>query len=291
MLSALSPAKINLFLEVTDKRPDGFHNIDSVFLEIDLADRLTVKPAEELISVECGYPGIPHGPDNLIVRAVELLREAAGVRKGATFLLEKHIPMGAGLGGGSSNAAAALRLANELWNTGLSDSELAALGAKIGSDIPFFFHGGTCLCRGRGEIIERMPAFPCEQSLGLILPGISSNTAAAYRGIRLPHPGRERHAADFISALANHDVSAMRNLAFNRFERTVFAALPTIARIAERLEAHGVSARLSGSGSALWFFGASTQAEQALSGLPNIRILEVRAFNRPSSGEIYKTVA
>lgn len=286
MRDTVSPAKINLFLEVTGKRPDGFHDIESVFLEIDLADRLAVEPAEGGVSLACDHPGLTTGPDNLVVKAAETLKRIAGVKEGARFRLEKRIPMGSGLGGGSSNAAAALRLANDLWGAKLSNIELAAIGATVGSDVPFFLYGGTCLCRGRGEIIESLPDFPRETPLCLALSGIHSDTAAAYRGLSLANRAEQRRADPFISALASGDADAMARLAFNRFEPTVFAALPELAAIHARLADAGLPARLSGSGSALWFFGSADTAREALAGA-GVTVMETGAMrNAKSTGSM-----
>ena len=262
MQHSVAPAKVNLFLEVTDRRDDGFHNIESVFLEIALADELSVEKREDgAVTIECDRPGLPVDSRNLVVAAAELLRRECGIEKGAHFRLRKRIPSGAGLGGGSSNAAAALELANALWGTGLSRRELAGLGARIGSDVPFFLHGGTCLCRGRGEVIKPLAVFPDSIGICLVLSDIHSDTAAAYRGLRLPGPGEAKSADNFIGAMSAGDCVGMTAAAFNRFEETVFAALPELAEIREMLaQTVAVPVRMSGSGSGLWFFGTPDMA-------------------------------
>lgn len=282
MLERSSPAKLNLFLEVVGKRPDGFHDIESVFVEIGLADTLHAALADsEASTLACDDPAVPTDGKNLILQAAELLRSECGLggrTAGIHFRLEKRIPMGGGLGGGSSNAAAALRLANDLWRTGLSDARLAELGARLGSDVPFFLHGGTCLCEGRGERITPLPPFPANVALGLAVSGIHSDTAAAYRGLRLPAAPERRTAAAFIRAMERADVPGMTRAAFNRFEETVFATLPglwAIHRKAERTLHRPV--RMSGSGSGLWFFrerGEFTPAESALTN-ESVRIIPV----------------
>lgn len=284
MLTAFAPAKLNLFLEVTGKRGDGYHNIESVFLQIDLADVLTVEPTGDAgIVMDCDDPSLPVDDANLVVRAARLLARETGTRHGARFRLRKRIPHGSGLGGGSSDAATALRLANRLWQTGLADAELEQLGFTLGSDIPFFFHGGCCLCRGRGEIIEPLPPFPGELRLGIVLPAAHSDTAAAYRGLRLPGPAGRRSAAAFAAAMAAGDVEAMAAAAFNRFSETVFAALPGVGAtqccLAKELP-HGPW--LSGSGAGLWFFDPGVTAWQRLRGLDGqngLRLLEARPFH------------
>ncbi|MCC8179389.1 MAG: 4-(cytidine 5'-diphospho)-2-C-methyl-D-erythritol kinase [Planctomycetes bacterium] len=282
MLEQAAPAKINLFLEVTGRRDDGYHDIDSVFLEIDLADTLAVEPARRDISLILadGCAGVPGGGDNLVVRAAEALRNRTGVSCGARFTLSKRIPMASGLGGGSSNAAAALLLANQLWNTGLSRTELAAIGSGIGSDVPFFLHGGACLCQGRGELIQSLPEPETDLPICLVLSGIESHTGAAYRGLSLPGPGEAKRASLFAAALAAGDVTQMARLAFNRFEPTVFAAIPRLAGIHARLRRAGLEPRLSGSGSALWYFGDKQAGQQALTDEAGVEIIQVKPFAR-----------
>ena len=290
MLSLSSPAKVNLFLEVVDKRPDGYHDIESILLAIDLFDTLTAEPAEDgLALLDCRPPGPPPGEANLVVRAARLLARECGVNRGIRFILEKRIPMGAGLGGGSSNAAAALRLANRLWKTGLTDAELEGLGARLGSDAPFFFHGGVCLCRGRGEEITPLGSFPAGISLGLILTRIHSDTAAAYRRLRLPAPTRRRPVKVFIEALESGDPEKVAAAAFNRFEDTVFAAFPELGEIQRRFSSLLTFApRLSGSGGGLWFAGDAAAAAKAaardarLGGLAarhDLRLLNIGQFH------------
>lgn len=255
----LARAKVNCFLEVTGKRPDGYHDIDSVFVAIDFADTVeadAAAPGE--LTLACDAPDLPTDARNLALRAALLLREHGGGtsrEKGLALRLRKRIPFGAGLGGGSSDAAAVLRLANAWWDCGLSDAALLPLAAKLGSDVPFFLHGGACRCRGRGELIDPLPEFPKGIEFGLALPPFFSSTAESYRRIALPPPSAARSPDPFLAATARGDVRAMREEAFNRFEATVFAAQPELGRMHRELETLlGHSARMSGSGSALWFF-------------------------------------
>ncbi|MCD8140671.1 MAG: 4-(cytidine 5'-diphospho)-2-C-methyl-D-erythritol kinase [Planctomycetaceae bacterium] len=249
-------AKINIFLEVVGKRPDGYHDIESVFCEIPLDDILSAEaiPGPDIV-LECSDPSLPCGDGNLVVKAARALRERCGVAAGMRFCLEKHIPAGAGLGGGSSDAAGALLLANEAWNLRLPRADLVSIAAGIGADVPFFLHGGTCLCRGIGEIVTPLQVgLPASLRLGLALPPIHSDTAAAYRGLRLPAAGDVRGADDYVAALEQGDADAIEAASFNRFEETVFAAIPALGRIRGRLmDDLCRPVRLSGSGSGLWF--------------------------------------
>ncbi len=148
-------AKVNLTLEVIGKRGDGYHNIVSIIQTIDLHDVLTVEAAADL-SVACDDPQVP-SESNLALVAAEALRRNTGERRGAHIRVSKNIPVAAGLGGGSADAAAALRALNRLWETGLSDSQLQDIAAGVGSDVPFLINGGTALVQGRGENVKLLP--------------------------------------------------------------------------------------------------------------------------------------
>ena len=179
-----APAKINLHLEVLGLRPDGFHELAMVMQTIDLADSLRFRPtADGAIQLQCDRADLPTDGGNLIVRAGELLRARVGLPElGAAITLQKRIPIGAGLAGGSSNGAAALVGLNELWGCGFSREQLLAMAAELGSDMPFCLDGGTQLCFGRGEVLEPLGqgAVP---SLGVLLikhPQASVSTPWAY---------------------------------------------------------------------------------------------------------------
>ena len=176
-LTALAPAKINRELRVGRLRPDGYHEIRSRMVSIDLADRLTVEPAASLELV-CDDPDVPAGDANLVVRAAHLLAESAGVPARARLTLEKRVPMGGGLGGGSADAAIALRLLARLWR--LPDAPLQAVASRLGSDVPFFLAGGEAEVTGRGELVTPIEDNPPAQLL-LLVPPFSVSTAAVYR--------------------------------------------------------------------------------------------------------------
>ncbi|MCS5700721.1 4-(cytidine 5'-diphospho)-2-C-methyl-D-erythritol kinase [Cyanobium sp. FGCU-52] len=186
-LRVTAPAKINLHLEVLGLRPDGFHELAMVMQTLDLADTLVLAPtADAAISLRTDAEGLPTDADNLIVRAAEQLRQRVGLPElGAAIRLEKRIPIGAGLAGGSSDAAAALVGLNELWGCGLAAAELHAIAASLGSDVPYCLEGGTRLCFGRGEILEPLPGAASAEApdLGVLLikhPEVSVSTPWAY---------------------------------------------------------------------------------------------------------------
>jgi 4-diphosphocytidyl-2-C-methyl-D-erythritol kinase len=173
---ARAPAKLNLFLDVLGRCSDGFHDLETLMVPVRLADQVTFTPTTasisgqrhpiELVVRDClsgtvaARSVVPQGSENLIVKGLELLRARSGCRMGARLELTKRIPMGAGLGGGSSDAASALRLANCAWHLNWPSSELLPIAAELGSDIPFFLAHGAAICRGRGERIESVPPLP-----------------------------------------------------------------------------------------------------------------------------------
>jgi 4-diphosphocytidyl-2-C-methyl-D-erythritol kinase len=183
-LTAKAPAKINRELRVGRIRPDGFHEVVSRMTSISLADTLSVEEGERLELV-CDDAGVPAGRENIVIRAAEALARRAGVVPRARIRLEKRVPMGGGLGGGSADAAVALRLLARLWKTGADPAELQEIAAGLGSDVPFFLTGGEANVSGRGEIVT-----PAEDSapaeLLLLVPPFSVSTAAVYR----EHAGR-----------------------------------------------------------------------------------------------------
>ncbi|MCX8102901.1 MAG: 4-(cytidine 5'-diphospho)-2-C-methyl-D-erythritol kinase [Candidatus Bipolaricaulota bacterium] len=177
-------AKINLGLRVRGQRPDGYHEIETLFQSVDLHDVLTLVPqkkeCEILVTVSSLWP-VPQGRENLVYRAAELIFSHTGLKAGVRIHLEKRIPVGAGLGGGSSDAAATLVGLNELFQFQLSDAELRQLALELGSDVPYFLIGGLCRGRGRGEILERLPSYLEEYSFVLIKPASALSTEAVYR--------------------------------------------------------------------------------------------------------------
>lgn len=176
-------AKINLGLRVLGKRPDGYHEIETVFQSIDLYDTLTVEPNEEPgIHLEIASSwALPPERENLVYRAAELVLSRFSLDRGVRILLEKRIPVGAGLGGGSSDAAATLVALNKLFRLRLSDIELHELALQVGSDVPYFLVGGLCRGRGRGELLEKLPERFTEHSFVLVVPNSALSTAEVYR--------------------------------------------------------------------------------------------------------------
>ncbi|MCO5171843.1 MAG: 4-(cytidine 5'-diphospho)-2-C-methyl-D-erythritol kinase [Planctomycetes bacterium] len=268
-----APCKTNLFLEVLARRADGFHELDTVFTALDLEDALELEPLPggRLELVVEGDPTVPADASNLVWRAAEALRAAAGRPElGARLRVEKRVPAGGGLGGGSSDAAAALLGLDRLWGLDLGDERLHALAAGLGSDVPFFLRGGLQRGLGRGERLEPLPAPARPLDLVLVLPGFSCPTGQVYGALAPFLPGRggppARDAGPLLAALARGDLPGVAEHAWNRLELAAEACFPALRELRERLaRAPGVlTARLSGSGSTLWALAASRDDAERL---------------------------
>jgi 4-diphosphocytidyl-2-C-methyl-D-erythritol kinase len=246
------PAKLNLTLEVIRKRPDGYHEIASVLQAIDLRDRLEALPADDL-SLSCDRPDL-ETEGNLVLRAARALRQAAGVRQGARLVLEKRIPVAAGLGGGSSDAAAALVALDLLWGTGYTRPKLADLTASIGSDVPFFLGSPTALVRGRGEVLFRLPTLPIHVAV-VVRPAVAVPPDKTRRLYGALDRGDYRRG-DATLALARA-LEASRpiesSLLVNSFERPAREVFPELHRVvAAMVDAEAPWIRLAGSGPCLF---------------------------------------
>jgi 4-diphosphocytidyl-2-C-methyl-D-erythritol kinase len=259
-LVVASPAKINLSLEVLGRRSDGYHSIRSILVPITLHDTVTFAPGGRKFTFHGGQ-GTPKDEGNLAWRAVELLAERTGVRHGIDVRIVKRIPIAAGLGGGSSNAATVLRAVNEIWETGLSPAKLEALGLGIGSDVPFFLRGGTCLATGRGEVLEPLQSSTALE-LVLIHPALKVSSQWAYEHVpeELTRPGGATSMVKVALASGRLDL-LVANLV-NELEPGVAKAHPVVNEAKRRLKAAGaLGALMSGSGPTV--FGVAADAETA----------------------------
>lgn len=183
-VTVLAPAKINLFLQILGKREDGYHEIYSLIQAVDLYDSLTVTKSNSGISLVCDDPSLPSDSSNLAWKAAKLMQDKAKMETGVSMELTKRIPYGAGLGGGSSDAAAVMKGINQLFGLELPAGQLAVWGAELGSDVPFFFSEGAALVSGRGEIVEPVEVFQ-EYFVLLIKPNFDISTKVAYQTLRL----------------------------------------------------------------------------------------------------------
>jgi 4-diphosphocytidyl-2-C-methyl-D-erythritol kinase len=261
----LCRAKVNLTLDVLDRRPDGYHNLESVMQSVDLWDTVRVRKAEGCeITVAANAPGIPSGPGNTVFTACALFREAIGVDIGLAASVEKRIPSQAGLGGGSSDAAGTLLALNELFGSPLSSDQLFELAARIGSDVPYFLTGGTALVTGRGATVKPLPDAP-EMDLVIVKPGFGVPTPWAYRKLA-EMSGRRSAAASpaLMDAIRRRDRAEVVSSLSNDFEKVVDVEYPQIVEIRERMNELGAEASLlCGSGAAV--FGVFPGPEDARS--------------------------
>lgn len=261
-----APAKINWFLTVLNRRDDGFHNIVSLMQTVSLYDTLLFEESEglEVISDISDLPA----EKNLVYRAAVLMKGRTGVRGGARIELKKDIPLAAGLGGGSSDAACALAGLNRLWGLNLNTADLRDMGAEIGSDVPFFVDDIFALVEGRGEIITPLQG-ASEIPLLLVNPGIPIAAAWAYKAL---HVGLTKESVDiklFCQSLDRKDFDALQSRQINDLEQPVFQAYPEIGRIKELLLRQGaVMSAMSGSGSTV--FGVFRTSEEAQNASKNM---------------------
>jgi 4-diphosphocytidyl-2-C-methyl-D-erythritol kinase len=262
MVVVQAPAKVNLFLEVLGKRPDGYHEIVTCMAAIDLFDTLEFAAASARGSKEesateicltCEGAALDTGPNNLVCRAAGLLRKHAGVQRGARIRLQKRIPIGAGLAGGSSDAAATLCGLNELWKLDLPRDELTRLAAQLGSDIPFFLTGNAAWCTGRGEVVA---PFKLKEPLHLLLanPGVELSTAAVYKNVQVP--GEPQAPEAMKAALQSGNPAAVGRALFNRLQEPAELLCREVADLRELCEQLRPQGHLmSGSGSSYFALG------------------------------------
>ena len=238
-----SPAKINLCLSVLGKRPDGYHDVEMLMQMVGLFDEVTLSLGGDGIRVQCDAAAVPSGEGNIAWKAAAVMLKLTGENAGLSIDIKKKIPVAAGLGGGSGNAAAVLAGLNKLLGAGLNRDQLAETGARIGMDVPFFFFGPTAQARGRGEILMEQPPLPKIWVL-LVNPGFETSTAWVYNNVNLRLT--KKAGCNKISRLN------LRNIAeglHNDLETVTSTAHPVISRIKEVLLARGAAgALMSGSG-------------------------------------------
>lgn len=269
VLQLLAYAKINLYLDVTAKRPNGYHDLVTVMQSISLCDRLTVeRTSTEGIFLDAGGV-LPADDSNLVCRAAKAYFARSGAPFGVRAELEKHIPMQAGMGGGSADAAAMLKALNTLDGDRFTESELCEIAAGIGADVPFCVVGGTRLCRGIGEVME--PIENCLQgTLVVAVGGEGVSTPLAFGELdRRYHDFKERGAqprpAALLDAMKKGDAIAAAPHFYNMFEEVIEPARPMVTHLKALLRENGaVAAMMSGSGPSVWgLFADAARAEQA----------------------------
>lgn len=244
-----APAKINLSLDVLGRRPDGYHTLRSVMQTLELHDTLELQPAATT-TLTCDTPALS-GDDNLVVRAARLLQSMSGGIGGVAMTLVKRIPVDAGLGGGSSDAATTLLGLNRLWNLGLAPDRLAALGAELGSDVPFFFHAPSALVAGRGEAVEPLPPLPAAFVV-LHRPPHGVSTARVFGALSSAAYGDGSATARLLAAVREGRPAEEWPLS-NGLQETVCRLYPEVAAALERLRQAGAPTPLmTGSGSTVY---------------------------------------
>ncbi len=270
-------AKLNLHLEVLGKRPDGYHNLWSIFHLISLCDELEFEPLENgRIVLSCDNQHLPVNEKNLVVKAARLLQRSFGSKEkvlsqddklpGAKIALNKNIPIGAGLGGGSSDAAAALLGLAELWGMSLGDLELHRLALELGSDVPYFLTGGTAVVTGRGENIEPL-TWNQDYHFVIVYPGFGVSTAWAYKNLKISltkEPGFSKMIGNDLSL--GPDPEQLAKALGNDLEKAVTPLHPQIEQVKQQLVKSGaLGALMSGSGSSVFgIFADPGSARQAV---------------------------
>ncbi|MDB6093866.1 MAG: 4-diphosphocytidyl-2C-methyl-D-erythritol kinase [Verrucomicrobia bacterium] len=260
-LELFCPAKLNLFLAVTGKRPDGFHDLVSLAAPLEFGDTLTFEASTGPdFSLACDDPAVPRDSSNLVLRAAQAFRAASGWTGSARFVLTKRIPMGAGLGGGSSDAAMALVGLNRLAGSPLSGSKLAEVAAEVGSDCPMFLLGGPVVMRGRGEQVDAAPdrvaaalqgrrVLVFKPAFGISTPWAYAALAKGAPGSYLPKGKAEESLEDALAGMRAGDEPGPGW--FNSLERPAFAKFTALPVLLARLQRRfGLAPRMSGSGSA-----------------------------------------
>ena len=253
-------AKVNLALEVLCKRSDGYHEIATVMQAVDLFDRVILEAAPTL-SLEADDPALPTDERNLVARAATLLQQASGVEVGARIRLRKRIPVAAGLGGGSSDAAATLWGLNRLWGLRWPQKRLAELAVGLGMDVPFFLGRGPALATGRGERLERMPAAG-GYALVLVNPRVPVSTREVYERVPLGWHAEPHGTRRLVEALKSRNAARVAAALTNNLEALVAGSLPAVGRMKAALMAAGaLGAVMSGSGPTV--FGMARSLDHA----------------------------
>lgn len=265
-----SPCKVNLLLNILGRRADGFHELETIFHPVNLCDRLTFTRTGGGIQLACSDPTLPTDAGNLVHRAAAAFLDTAKIRDGVRIQVEKKIPLAAGLGGGSGNAATTLIGLNELFGQPLTDSQIDELAAALGSDVNFFLQHKPALATGRGEKVQSLAAFPALRGTAFLLihPGFGISTAWAYQNLaRFPAAlnGRPGRAQQLVSQLTDGDLATASGQFYNSLEAPALDKYPLLGLFQEFLCGQGAAvALMSGSGSTTFAIAASVAAAESL---------------------------
>lgn len=270
-LTLFSPIKVNLYLRIVGKRADGYHELETVMAPLDFGDTLAFAPAEHGITMSCNHPALPTDDTNLVMRAAKAVAQHFGVSQGAHIALTKRAPLAAGVGGGSSNAAATLRGLNELWKLGATPAQLNEIAASLGSDVNFFLAGAAALCRGRGEQVTPI-RFRLRATVLLVNPGFGISTKWAYeRWSQLA--GRLTDSPPdvtlLVRALEANDLEGVGASLYNSLEASSLRKFPVLELLKQAMrEAGAAGALMSGSGASVFgLFAEATAAQEAAQAL------------------------
>lgn len=265
-----SPAKVNLLLNILGRRPDGFHELETVMHPVGLFDHLHFERAAAEVTLTCSEPALPVDRSNLVVRAAAAFRQTVGITDGVRIHLEKRIPLAAGLGGGSGNAATTLLGLNELFGHPLASGHLVELAAQLGSDVPFFLQPEPSLALGRGERVQPLDWFPALKDTWVLLihPGFGISTAWAYQNLaRFPQAlhGQPGRAARLIERLQASPLAEAASEFYNSLEAPALAKYPILSLYQKLLrEAGALATLMSGSGSTTFAVVPNENAGAAL---------------------------
>ena len=256
-----APAKLNLHLRVTGRRPDGYHELVSVMVPIDLADRIEIRPASEGIELACTGRSVAGGEENLVWRAARDFLYQGGVPQGASIRLHKRIPVAAGLGGGSSDAAATLLALDRIWPGRLGRKALFRMAVGLGADVPFFLSAVPAVATGIGEVLENLDYWP-ELWYVLVKPPIEVSTAWAYGQLRIQLTTREN---DYINRFWGPGDFSVAELLENDLERVTETRFPVVTHLKQALmDAGAIGALMTGSGPTVFgAFGTESEARAA----------------------------
>ena len=245
-------AKVNLSLDVLYRREDGYHEINTIMQQINLKDTLVISDLKEGIVIECSHPEVPLDSSNLVYKAWMGLKEKFSIDKGAHIIINKNIPVAAGLAGGSTDAAATLKGLNELWGLNLTEEELMDIGVTIGADVPFCIMGGTALAQGIGEKLTRLSSF--SRKLVLVAnPGIPVSSAHVYKNLRLERLSERPDTDRLIRSIEEDDLSFLAQNMVNVLEQVTLEEYSIIKDIKEQMKRLGaLGSLMSGSGSTVF---------------------------------------
>ncbi|MDR0401640.1 MAG: 4-(cytidine 5'-diphospho)-2-C-methyl-D-erythritol kinase [Endomicrobium sp.] len=252
-LYSRAPAKINFFLEIKNKRADGYHNIKSIMQTIGLYDELYFELTDSEISLKCENCNLSNNKKNIIYKTIQAVKKYYNISNGVKVYLKKRIPIKAGLGGGSSDAASTLKSLIKLWKIKTSKNEIKKIAIKLGADVPFFLTAGTALCEGIGEIITPLKSIG-KLNVVLVNPGFGLSSNNVYKKIKFPLKNQIKINNIFKSFICNHFFvkKEMLNYCFNRFEEFIFPNYQEISKIKKTLSKLCDVSLMSGSGTTVF---------------------------------------